>query len=193
MRQVIRHDDGRLITTAEWATIRNSAVMIAFTHFGRLSTNHLPLSTPITPRKKMFFKCFFLNEWLQAVRALELAAPLLSLCARVWKGDRMLGCVLQDKKLVLLQPPSRPAFCASSVTSSFVCAPSHASTSGHTPPSRASTSGHAPPSCASTSGHAPCYIFTYLTVLTDYHWDCCPFFHHTLLSYAQTMTCRDSY
>jgi hypothetical protein len=43
------------------------------------------------------------------------------------------------------------------------------------------------------AGLVMCYVFAYFTVLTDYHWDRRPFFHHTLLSYAQTMTCRDSY
>jgi hypothetical protein len=56
--------------------------------------------------KKKFFKRHFLPQWSEALKALEVSAPLLSLCFDVWKADLTLGWVLQDEQLS--RPPLLP-------------------------------------------------------------------------------------
>ena len=153
MRDIIRHEDRRCLTTEEWKAIRQSAVTVVRTCLETLSTRHLPSSAANVPRKKNFYRRYFLKEWSQALRELELLAPLLTLCAGVWKADKTIGTVLQDSKSGP-QEPSRPPSRASSVTSSLSRAASRASTPGLAPPSSTIGSSRGAPSSTLASSRA---------------------------------------
>ncbi|KAF8266666.1 hypothetical protein EI94DRAFT_1802865 [Lactarius quietus] len=156
MQDIIQHKDGQVITVDKWKLIRQSAVVIAHAHLDVLSTSHLPPSAASLPRKIVFYRCHFLKEWLQAVRALEVLAPLLSLCGGTWKAEKALASVLQDKPL---QPPSHaphtstPALSSSHSHASTLAFPSSHSRahSAHSAPSHP----HSAHSCASTPGIPP--------------------------------------
>ena len=142
MRQIIRHVDGALITADEWKTIRESAVTVASTRLHCLSIRHLPPSAARQPRKMAFYRRYFIKEWHRAVRELEVVAPLLSYCGGIWKGEKTLACIMQDKSAPP-EPPSRPL----SRLSNHSRPPSSLSRSH----SRASTPGVAPPSTVNSS------------------------------------------
>jgi hypothetical protein len=122
------------------------AVTVASTHLHCLSMRHLPSFAATQWQKMSFYQHYFIKEWSQAVRELEVLASLLSYCARTWKGEKMLACILQDKP-THPDPPSHP--------------PSHASSRSRPPSSlshshsRASTPGLAPPSSVGSSSGVP--------------------------------------
>jgi hypothetical protein len=95
MQHAIQDKKEEMITNAQWKLIHQFATIITRTHLEILKTSSL-LSHG-QPRKKKFYKCFFLREWLQALKDLEAATPLLSLCFNTWKADLTLGSVLQDE------------------------------------------------------------------------------------------------
>ncbi|KAF8269055.1 hypothetical protein EI94DRAFT_1799662 [Lactarius quietus] len=149
-------DDGQVITVDEWKLIQQSAVIVTHAHLDVLSTSNLPPSAASLPWKKVFYRRHSLKEWLQAVRALEVLAPLLFLCGGTWKAEKALTSVLQDKPS---QPPSHaprastPALGSShshASTPAFPSSHSHAH-SAHSAPSHP----HSAHSRASTPGIPP--------------------------------------
>ena len=96
-----------------------------------------------------------MKEWSQALRELELLAPLLTLCCGVWKADKTLGCILDGKAVPqeVSRPPSRASSISSSIShaTSFSCAPSRISAPGAPPSSSLGSSSHPPSSAASHS------------------------------------------
>ncbi|KAN0139592.1 hypothetical protein V8E53_002621 [Lactarius tabidus] len=73
---VIWHLDGKLITPEEWRVIRLMVVTVA------------PLTC--TASAQGIFPLLPLPSGSRAVRELEVLAPLLSYCARTWKGEKTL-------------------------------------------------------------------------------------------------------
>ena len=142
MQQIIQHMDGVLITANEWKTIRESVVTIASTHLHCLSIRHLPPSAAWQPQKMAFYRHYFIKEWHWAVRELEVVTPLLSYCGGIWKGEKTLACIMQDKSAPP-EPPSRPFSCLSNH--------SHPASSLSRSHSRTSTPGVAPPSTVNSS------------------------------------------
>jgi hypothetical protein len=130
MQRVLRHEDGSMLAESEWKAIRQSALIVVRTNLYGLNTT-APQAAG-RPRKKKYYKLFFMNEWVQALRQLEGLAPLVSLCSGEWKVDMTFGNVLQDE-------PSRPV----------PQVPSHS-----VPPSRSSTPSSVGP--ASRVGPAFC-------------------------------------
>ncbi|KAN0130414.1 hypothetical protein V8E53_011815 [Lactarius tabidus] len=106
------------ITPEEWRVIHLMAVTVASTHLHCLSMRHLPSFAATQWQKMSFYQHYFIKEWSQAVRELEVLASLLSYCARTWKGEKMLACILQDKP-THPDPPSHPFTCFKSFPSSF--------------------------------------------------------------------------
>ena len=76
------------------------------------------------------------------VRELEVVAPLLSYCGGIWKGEKTLACIMQDKTTPP-EPPSHPLshlLNHSCPASSLSCSHSHALTPGLAPPSTVNSS-----------------------------------------------------
>ncbi|KAH9037137.1 hypothetical protein EDB85DRAFT_2142721 [Lactarius pseudohatsudake] len=88
MHHAVRHENGKMISDPEWQSIRQAAFTVARSHLDPLRRD--PRAIPEKMHKKTFMKGAFLNEWLDAVTALEHLCPLLSLCAGNWKGDMVL-------------------------------------------------------------------------------------------------------
>jgi hypothetical protein len=95
MKRLIQDENGTPISDSLWKLIQKSAVLVAHTYLANLPTPSQAGAGQ--PWKKAFFKCYYPSEWDQALRKLEVQAPLLSLCFVDWKADQMLGGVLQDK------------------------------------------------------------------------------------------------
>jgi hypothetical protein len=74
--------------------VHQSASIVA--HSNLASLPHTVQLVDNQPHKKMFFKHFFLTDWVKALCKLESLAPLLSLCAGKYKANMTLGMVLQD-------------------------------------------------------------------------------------------------
>jgi len=113
MRRAIRDERGDMISDPQWKSIRQSATIIAHSHLDVLRTSSVLAAGQ--PRKKKFYKRFFLKEWRQALVALEAAAPLLSICFDAWKADLTLGSVMQDERPSddsYSAPPSSPSHSA---------------------------------------------------------------------------------
>ncbi|KAH9163396.1 hypothetical protein EDB89DRAFT_2078867 [Lactarius sanguifluus] len=103
MDWAIHLPNGTGISKSQWLSIHASTWAILRSNLKRLhSTDPHAIDQP---RKKRYFKLFFIKEWNAAVAELEAAAPLLTLCANHWKADATLGAVLRDKPLPS-QPPS---------------------------------------------------------------------------------------
>jgi hypothetical protein len=119
------------------------------------------------PKKKKFYKLYFLKEWIQALQELKVLAPLISLCSGEWKADLTLENVLQDEPSTRSEPPppeppplsSTPSSVGLSHIgfSSHVSHSSHLSHSSHIVPSFCvgSPSHVGPPSSHVTSHTAP--------------------------------------
>ena len=155
MRQIIQHENGECITADEWKEIRQSALTIKHTRLDVLSIRHLPPAAARVTRKKNFYRRYFIKEWSQALRELELLAPLLTLCCGVWKADKTLGCILDGKPVpqAVSRPPSRASSVSSSLShaTSLSRAPSRTSAPGVPPSSSLGSSSRPPSSAASHS------------------------------------------
>ena len=106
MRCAICHENGDVITDAEWKAICQSATLVAHTHLFPLS--HVSQTGAKQTRKKMYFKRYFSLEWAAALQELESLAPLLSLCFGEYKADHTLGSVLHDETSPCATPPPSP-------------------------------------------------------------------------------------
>jgi len=154
-------------------TICQSTIIIACIHLEPLRLSSA--SATRQPRKKKFYKHHFLLQWSEALKVLEVAIPLLSLCFDIWKADLTLRWVLQDEQLSRSAPlphvgPSHPLTPSnlSHPPSSLAHSPSSLAISSHpTPPSSVNLSSliarpsHIAPPHSSTSSnvtpasHAP--------------------------------------
>ncbi len=93
MLQAIQDKDGIFILKDWWDSIRSTAVVVMRTHLGILNVECYCVTHKKGP--KTLYKRFYRAEWDCSLMELEKAAPLLSLCAGVWKADYMLGSVLE--------------------------------------------------------------------------------------------------
>lgn len=123
--RVIRHENGTLITPSQWKLIRASTCAVARSTLANLFSSD-PRAAGC-PRKKKYFKTYFLEEWESALIRLELAAPLLTLCAGHWKADLTLGTILSDGHLLPSRPSSPQPSRFSSQTSHLSSQPSRLS------------------------------------------------------------------
>jgi hypothetical protein len=104
MEQCIRHPDGTLLTSGEWASIRAT---------GRLVKAEL-LNLKPDPRNKKraktksYFRTFHPIEWANALNKMEQQQPLLALCSGQWKADHVLGNTLLVKSTSKLADVSLP-------------------------------------------------------------------------------------
>ncbi|KAH9024579.1 hypothetical protein EDB85DRAFT_2150417 [Lactarius pseudohatsudake] len=69
MHHAVRHENGKMISDPEWQSIRQAAFTVARSHLDPLRCD--PRAIPEKMHKKTFMKGAFLNEWLDAVTALE--------------------------------------------------------------------------------------------------------------------------
>jgi hypothetical protein len=93
MDRVIRHEDGRMISSMEYSAIKTSARMIRY-ELRRLPVPHERRLKGIQRRTKTYYRSFHPNEWKEAIRKLEELQPLLALCTSNWKADHVLGNAL---------------------------------------------------------------------------------------------------
>ncbi|KAN0135766.1 hypothetical protein V8E53_006406 [Lactarius tabidus] len=94
MCKVIHHEDGSMLTKVERKAVHQSALIVACSNLASLP--HTVQLMDNQPHKKIFFKHFFLTDWVKALCKLESLAPLLSLCAGKYKANMTLSMVLQD-------------------------------------------------------------------------------------------------
>jgi hypothetical protein len=78
MKHSIRDENGTPISDSLWKSIWKSVVLVAHTYLANLPTPSQAGAGQ--PQKKAFFECYYPSEWDQALRKLEVRAPLLSLC-----------------------------------------------------------------------------------------------------------------
>ncbi|GBE83672.1 hypothetical protein SCP_0507270 [Sparassis crispa] len=92
MDQAVRHENGDLISSAEWHAIQTTA---------RVVKNEL-LSLP-PPRDRQYrnikrtkkvFKAAYPHEWEAAMLKMEKQQPLLALCSDHWKAEYIIGPML---------------------------------------------------------------------------------------------------
>jgi hypothetical protein len=148
MRRSIRHEDGSVVSNSQWKEMRQAAVTVAHDCLGSLVVSaHLSGGKK---RKKMFYKRNFPADWSRALRQLEAAAPLLSLCSGEWKADQTLGSVLP---IPIVKPTARPSRSStpSSLGPSRVGRSSSHVSSHAAPPSSVAPSSSIPPRSAHTS------------------------------------------
>jgi hypothetical protein len=95
MEQAIRHADGTLITTSEYAAIKATGRMI------KMELLSLPPSrdrrAKDRQKTKTYFRTYYPKEWDAALMKMETQQPLLALCAARWKADHVLGNTLLVK------------------------------------------------------------------------------------------------
>lgn len=91
MERAIRHSDGTMITSGEWAAIKATARLI------KVDLLELP---PLRGRQakekktKTYFRSYYRKEWSAAIEKMESQQPLLALCAAHWKAEHVLGSTL---------------------------------------------------------------------------------------------------
>ena len=94
MDQVIRHEDGSLISTLEWNTIMASACLIK--HKLRLISTPTDRRAQSQPKTKVYYRTFHTQEWMHAVQHLEEEQLLLKLCTSHWKAEHVLNISLMN-------------------------------------------------------------------------------------------------
>jgi hypothetical protein len=96
MLEAIRHQDGRMISSAEYSAIRGSASMIK----RELLLLPKPRDRRAQGRRKTkaYFRTWHPEEWQKALRKLEGQQPLLALCAAHWKADHVIGAALAGER-----------------------------------------------------------------------------------------------
>ena len=89
----IRHEDGTLITTAEYNAIKASGHNIISNHLTNLPEPRDKLAKG-KPRSKTWYASWYRKEWLAARLDFEVQQPLLRLCSSHWKAEHILGGLL---------------------------------------------------------------------------------------------------
>jgi hypothetical protein len=92
MEQAIRHEDGTMISSGEWAAIKATARLV------KMDLLSLPLPRDRRAKghkkTKTYFRTFHRMQWDAAIEKMESQQPLLALCAAHWKADHVLGNTL---------------------------------------------------------------------------------------------------
>ena len=89
----IRHEDGTLITTAEYNAIKASGHNIISNHLTNLPEPQDKLAKG-KPHSKTWYTSWYRKEWLTARLNFEVQQPLLQLCSLHWKAEHILGGLL---------------------------------------------------------------------------------------------------
>lgn len=89
----IRHEDGTLITTAEYDAIKTSGHNVISNHLANLPEPRDKLAKG-KARSKTWYASWYRKEWLAAILDFESQQPLLRLCSSHWKAEHILGGLL---------------------------------------------------------------------------------------------------
>jgi len=89
MEKALRNEDGSMITHASWDVIKVSAKSAIGIYLRKLKVDQ--------PSKK-YFRAHHTKEWNNAIAFLEVARPLVGLCAGHWKVEHVLSAVLTGER-----------------------------------------------------------------------------------------------
>ena len=94
----IRHEDGMLITTAEYNAVKASGHNIISDHLTNLPEPWDKLAKG-KPHSKMWYTSWYQKEWLATRLNFKVQQPLLRLCSSHWKAEHILsGLLLSDSQ-----------------------------------------------------------------------------------------------
>ena len=89
MEKALRNEDGTMISHASWDVIRLSAKTAIGIHLRHLKANQ---------SKKSYFRTNHTKEWNNAIAFLEVARPLVGMCAGHWKAEHIIGGILTGER-----------------------------------------------------------------------------------------------
>lgn len=113
MERAIRHPDGRMISSAEWAAIRATSRQIC----AELAMLHIPSDGRQRGRSrtagskgptKTALRTWHAAKWREAIARMEKNHPILALCASHWKAEHTLGLTLMARNQPARSKLSRP-------------------------------------------------------------------------------------
>ena len=85
MEKALRHEDGTMISHAAWVLIKDTARRAIGTHLTKLNAEKL---------SKKYFRTHHTVAWSKAIAFLEVARPLVGLCAGHWKAEHVISTML---------------------------------------------------------------------------------------------------
>ena len=85
MEKALRHEDGTMISHAAWVLIKDTARRAIGTHLTKLHAEKL---------SKKYFRTHHTVAWSKAIAFLEVARPLVGLCAGHWKAEHVISTML---------------------------------------------------------------------------------------------------
>jgi hypothetical protein len=97
MEKAIRHEDGTMISPAEWAAIKATSRLVKIDLLSLPQPRAGGRRVKDRPKTKTFFRSYYPKEWFAALNKMERLQPLLVLCAAQWKADHVLGNSLLTK------------------------------------------------------------------------------------------------
>jgi len=85
MEKALRNEDGTMISHAAWVLIKDTARRAIGTHLTKLNAEKL---------SKKHFRTHHTVAWSKAIAFLEVARPLVGLCAGHWKAEHVISTML---------------------------------------------------------------------------------------------------
>lgn len=89
MDKALRNEDGSMISHNNWEVIRNSAKTAIGIFLRKLNAEE---------SSKKYFRTHHTKEWNQAINFLEIARPLVGMCAGHWKAEHVISTVLTGER-----------------------------------------------------------------------------------------------
>jgi len=89
MDKALRNEDGSMVNRVSWEVIKSSAKSAIGTHLRKLEADEVT---------KKYFRTHHTKEWNDAVAYLEIARPIVGLCAGHWKAEHVLSAVLTTER-----------------------------------------------------------------------------------------------
>jgi hypothetical protein len=85
MEKALRHEDGSMISHTAWVLIKDTARRAIGTHLTKLNADK--------PSKR-YLRTHHTVAWSKAIAFLEIARPLVGLCAGHWKAEHVISAML---------------------------------------------------------------------------------------------------
>jgi len=89
MEKALRNEDGSMISHTSWDIIRVSAKTAIGIYLRKLEADQA---------SKRYFRTHHTKEWNNAITFLEIARPLVGLCAGHWKAEHVISAVLTGER-----------------------------------------------------------------------------------------------
>jgi hypothetical protein len=100
MEKALRNEDGSMISHASWDVIKVSAKTAIGIYLRKLKVDQ--------PSKK-YFRVHHTKEWNNAIAFLEVARPLVGLCAGHWKAEHVLSAVITGERTSMKRAAEKKA------------------------------------------------------------------------------------